>query len=314
MLEHALAIEKYRNFHVAAKALELSQSTLSRSIHALETELGVTLFNRARGLEPTEFGRFVLMRSRSILNDAENMKDEVTKMRGLVTGEISIGCGPVISQTWIGDAIARLTAKHPGLTVHAKDYSWWALPEALREREIDIAVGETADLDRDPELVVEPLPKRAGVFCCRKDHPLAARKSVTLDEIAAFPLAAPKLPGRIAEFLPINQRLGALSADRGHFVPRVCCENLFTVLRVVAQTDAVGAAVRAFVEPEIAAGRIVALPYEAPWMRTNYGLIYLRNRTLSVASDAFRAAAVSAEKAYFERTPPTTQVKTGAGV
>jgi len=300
MLEHALAIEKYRHLHLAAKALDLNQSTLSRSLHALETQLGVALFNRARGLEPTEFGRFVLTRARSLLNDAENMKNEVTKMRGLVTGEISIGCGPVVSQTWIGDAIARLTAKHPGLTVHAKDYNWWSLPAALRDREIDIAIGELSGLDRDPELVVEPLPKRDCVFCCRKGHPLADRKEVTLDEIAAFPLAAPKLPGRLAEFLPAGQRFGVLSADRGQFVPRVCCENLYAVLRVVSQTDTVGATVRAFVEPEIAAGRMVALPYQAPWMCTNYGVVYLRNRTLSVASDAFRAAAVSAEKAYFD--------------
>jgi DNA-binding transcriptional LysR family regulator len=302
MLEQALAVEKYRNLHVAAKALDVNQSTLSRNIHALETELGVTLFNRARGLEPTEFGRFVLLRALSILNDAENMKDELAKMRGLMTGEISIGSGPVISQTWIGDAIARVMAKHPGLTIHAKDYNWWSLPEALRERAIEIAIGELAGLERHPEIFIEPFPKREGVFCCRKGHPLAERKNVTLDEIAAFALAAPKLPGRIAEFLPDNQSFGLLSNDREQFVPRVCCENLYAVLRVVGQTDAVGATIRAFVEPEVAAGRIVILPYEAPWMRTNYGLMYLRGRTLSVASDAFRAAAVSAEKAYFERS------------
>ena len=37
-------------------------------------------------------------------------------------------------------------------------------------------------------------------------------------------------------------------------------------------------------------------------MRSNYGLMYLRGRTLSVGSDAFRAAAVAAEKFYFEET------------
>jgi DNA-binding transcriptional LysR family regulator len=301
MLEHALAIGKYRNLHIAAKALDVNQSTLSRSMQALEAELGVTLFNRMRGLEPTEFGHFVLTRSRAIMSDVEGMKDELAKMRGLMVGTLSIGCGPVISQTWVGDAIARVTAKYPGLTVQSKDYNWWSLPEALHARAIDIAIGEMAELKSEPDIVVEPLPHRPCIFCCRKDHPLADRKSVSLDEMTGFPLAGPKFPARIAEFLPGSQLFGVLDVERDQFIPRICCENLVAVLRVVSQTEAIGATVRAFAEPEIQSGKIVALPYQAPWMRTNYGLMYLRGRTLSVAADAFRALAVAAESAYFER-------------
>ena len=46
---HALALAEHRNFLRAARALEISQPALSRSIQELERRMGATLFSRARG-------------------------------------------------------------------------------------------------------------------------------------------------------------------------------------------------------------------------------------------------------------------------
>jgi DNA-binding transcriptional LysR family regulator len=300
MLEHALAIEKYRNLHVAAVALDINQSTLSRSIKALEVELCVTLFNRACRMEPTDYGRVVLDRARSLLRETDDLKSELAKMRGLTAGTLAIGCGPIVSQTWLGNAFARLAKKHPGLTIRAKeDLSVSQMSTALHERAIDIAVGELIEPLSDPAIVVEPLPRRAGVFCCRKGHPLAGRASVSLKDIAAFPLAGPPLPARLAAALPAGKLLGEAHPNSGYFNPRMCCENLLTVLRIVRGTDAIGATLPEIAATEIKAGRLVILPFQAPWMQTNYGFMYIRGKILSASVEAFRAAAVAEEAAFF---------------
>jgi 2-polyprenyl-6-methoxyphenol hydroxylase-like FAD-dependent oxidoreductase len=59
LFRFVIAVDQFRNFHSAAKALGLTQSTLSRRIQELEDDLGVRLFNRSRGLEPTEDTRTV---------------------------------------------------------------------------------------------------------------------------------------------------------------------------------------------------------------------------------------------------------------
>ena len=298
-----LVVDQFRNFSKAARALGMTQSTLSRRIQGFEEELGVRLFNRSRGLEPTEYGHLVLSRGSGIVADVEDLKRTLDQMRGLEVGKLTIAVGQFVARTWVGDAVARILQSYPGLEIRINEEEWWKLKPALQEREIEIAVGDLSDPAPEPEIVFEPLPKRQGFFCCRKDHPLARHKKVSIEELCAFPLAAPKFRAAMAAGLPSGQQFGEFEKDMRYFVPRICSSNFYTALRIVAQTDAVGFILPSFAAREIEDGSIVVLPFRASWAATNYGIMYLRGRMLSPPAAAFRAAAVSAEKAYFsERT------------
>ena len=77
LVEHAIALAQHRRYARAAKALHISQPTLSRSIAALEESLGVRLFDRGRGgVEPTVFGRLLLERGAVLLADAAALSGE----------------------------------------------------------------------------------------------------------------------------------------------------------------------------------------------------------------------------------------------
>jgi DNA-binding transcriptional LysR family regulator len=279
----------------------MSQSTLSRRIQELEEELGVRLFNRSRGLEPTEYGRLVLARAGGIVADVEDLKHTLGQMRGLEKGRLSIAVGELVANSWIGDAVARLLRRYPGLEVRVNQKGWWELTAALREREADIAVGQVDDKPaREPDIMFEPLPRRRGVFCCRNGHPLATRKKLSLDDLCAFPLAAPRLKANIAAVLPSVSQFGEIESNLRYFMPRICSSNFYATLRIVAQTDAIGYIFPSFATREIEEGSIVVLPFRPSWAVSDYGVIYLRGRTLPPSAVAFRAAAVSAENSYFD--------------
>ncbi len=301
LFRFVIAVDQFRNFHSAAKALGLTQSTLSRRIQELEDDLGVRLFNRSRGLEPTEYGRLVISRAGGIVADVEGLKHTLDQMRGLEKGKLSIAVGQLVAQSWIGDAVARVVSRYPHLEVQVSQREWWELTGALREREVDIAVGQLNEAGREPDILFEPLPRRQAMFCCRDGHPLAKRKKVSLDELCSFPLAAPKLAASLAAVLPSGSQFGEIEGNLRYFVPRICVSNFYTALRIVAQTDAIGLALPSFIDSEVKHGNIVVLPFKPPWVVSDYGIIQLRGRTLSPSAVAFRAAAVSAEKAYFEK-------------
>ena len=103
LFRFVIAVDQFRNFHSAAKALGLTQSTLSRRIQELEDDLGVRLFNRSRGLEPTEYGRLVISRAGGIVADVEGLKHTLDQMRGLEKGKLSIAVGQLVAQSWIGE-------------------------------------------------------------------------------------------------------------------------------------------------------------------------------------------------------------------
>ena len=146
----------------------MTQSTLSRRIQTFEEELGVRLFNRSRGLEPTEYGRLVLSRGRGIVADVDELKHTLDQMRGLEIGKLTIAVGQFVARTWIGDAVARILQTYAGLEIRINEEEWWKLKPALHERDVEIAVGDLGDPGAEDEIVFEPLPKRQGFFAAAK--------------------------------------------------------------------------------------------------------------------------------------------------
>ena len=75
-LEYLIAVSEFRNFHIAAKKLGVSQPTLSGQLRSLEKDLGVVLVDRTRGrVGPTEIGHEVISFGRRMLSDAQGLRD-----------------------------------------------------------------------------------------------------------------------------------------------------------------------------------------------------------------------------------------------
>ena len=72
-LRHALALAEHGNFARAAEALHLSQPALTRSLQALEAQVGEQLFDRShREVTPTTMGELLLQHARQLLLHAVN--------------------------------------------------------------------------------------------------------------------------------------------------------------------------------------------------------------------------------------------------
>lgn len=305
LLECALALDKHRNFARAAEHIGVSQPTLTRSIQELERQLGAKLFDRSRsGADPTPFGEIVLKSARRVALDIAELKREIALVNGLDLGDLTVGVGPIVAQTWMGNAVGAFLAKHPKLSLRIRDLDWWDIRDALYERRIDLAIGEMQDGSGDPDILVEPLPHRQICFYCRTGHSLQRQKRATVRDIGEYPFVAPKLPRRAKEFLAEGKEMGQMAESGLYFEPRVQCQNLDAIFRVVAASDAVGIATAATLAPMIAAGDIAIIPFQAAWLRTNYGIMQLRQRTLAPAAAAFCAEVREAERRYNEVTTP----------
>lgn len=309
LFECALALDKHRNFARAAEHFGISQPTLTRSIQELERQLGVKLFDRSRrGIEPTPFGVLVLGSARRVSLDIVELKREIALLKGIKVGELTIGAGQIVSQTWVGDAVGGLLAKHPTLRLRVLDIDWWNIPAALHERRVDLAIGEMQEASEDPDLGIEPLPPRPVSFYCRIGHPLLSIEKPTIRDIGEYPFVAPKLPKRANEFLGEVGSMGQIFEGGKYFEPRIQCQSLDAILRVVRASNAVGIAATAKIATMIATADIAIIPFHAAWLRTNYAIMHLRGRTLAPAAVAFCVEAREAERRYNETAPPRTKL------
>ena len=94
-LKHLLAVVEHGTFSRAAEAVNLSQPALSRSIQALETELGLPLLDRGtRRLRLTAYGACAVERARRMRHEETELQRELKRMHGGESGSLNIGLSP----------------------------------------------------------------------------------------------------------------------------------------------------------------------------------------------------------------------------
>jgi DNA-binding transcriptional LysR family regulator len=138
-LQHLLALVEHAHFGRAANALDISQPALTKSLQALEAELGVALIDRKRGaVGPTVFGELVLHRSKRMLTEEDELRREIALLAGLETGSLKLALGPYPSVTSGYAAIARLLARHPkvGIAVHVA--GWREIASRVLARTVEL--------------------------------------------------------------------------------------------------------------------------------------------------------------------------------
>ncbi len=262
----------------------------------------VTLFDRTnRGSVPTAFGVLLLERARRVALDIDDLKRDIALLKGLDVGELHLGIGPIVAQTWMPDAVAGILVSHPHLRVRIVTQDWWDLAPALRERRIDIGIGELDSISGESDIVINPLPHRPLRFYCRVGHPLMRAKRLTVRQVGEYALVSPKLPKRAGEFLAGTRAIGRLAENGQYFEPQIECQTLDACLRIVRACDAIGIAPLAKLEQVPEEDGIALVPFQPSWLRTNYGILSLRNRSLTPAAIAFCERVEACECLYHER-------------
>jgi DNA-binding transcriptional LysR family regulator len=298
-VRYLVAIVEEGTFARAAVKLGITQPALSRSVQALEHAVGAKLLDRGKsGATPTVFGRLLIERGRRLISDADAILREIMLLGGGETGEIAVGTGAYPAEISVAAAAGRLLAQRPGLKLRVSVGDWPDLTESVLAEKLDLAICDVAAAETNPRLHTEQLPEHRGLLFCRSGHPLAARKSLTLDDVREFPFALTAVPDRIATMLQHGTTLG-----RNVTAPAVHVDTFQLARDIVLQSDTVGVAIESQIADEVRDGLAVVLPIDLPWLVTRYGFIYLAGRTLAPTLRMFMDSVRAVESELGSRVP-----------
>ena len=287
-LRHLVALDRHRNFARAAEELGLTQPALTRSLQMLERSIGARLFDRDRShVEPTAVGARLIERSRPLLAQAHDVERDVQQMLGLEIGLLRIGSGTFPAEISVGRAMGRLLRRHPHLMADLSVGDWPAMLPRVVSGDLDLAVAETSLALEDVRLAVEPLPAHQGVFYCRAGHPLTRIGTLTIDDLRRYPLAMSALPSRLGFLSVRDNGAPAEPLADGSIMPQIRAETPSLARSIVLESDALSMALPLQIAPDVALGRLVTLPIEAPGIETRYGIIRRADRSVSPAAAAF---------------------------
>lgn len=189
VLRYFLAVAQEGSVTRAARALHLTQPTLSRQIRELEEELGQTLFSRGgRELSLTREGLLLRQRAEEIVGLAEITEKEFRSLgEKTVSGDLSLGCGESKALSFVTDALKVLQDEHPLIIPHFFSGNGEIVMDRLDKGLLDFAVLMGAE---NPERYSSlPLPNHdTWGLLMDKDDPMAQKKAITAEDLLDIPL------------------------------------------------------------------------------------------------------------------------------
>ena len=187
-LRYFLAIAREENLTKAAEILHVTQPTLSKTLRALEDELGKKLFTRQSfSISLTEEGMLLRDQAESLVTMADKIEKEFLSLGDITGGELFLGLAESYQIRYLAREIHKLKSVYPGLNYHITSGDTEQVTEKLDKGLLDFAVICDMPDARKYEYIPFPEPDIWGVIM-PQGAPLAKKEAVTVDDLVGLPL------------------------------------------------------------------------------------------------------------------------------
>ncbi len=140
-LRYIVAVAKERHFGHAAESCFVSQPTLSVAVRKLEDELGVTLFERAKGqVRVTPVGEQVVAQARKVLSEVSVITELAREGSDPLTTPLRLGAIYTVGPYLLPHLVPMLKEQAPRMPLLFEENYTAVLAERLQQGELDVVV------------------------------------------------------------------------------------------------------------------------------------------------------------------------------
>ncbi|XNQ39716.1 LysR family transcriptional regulator [Bacillus sp. 1P10SD] len=200
-----IEVAKHKSITKAAENMHISQPALSKSIMALEDELGMTLIIRTnKTSDLTDAGKVVLEYAIRMTVLVDEMKTTLIDMTNLSRGQINIGLPPFIGSLFFPRVMAKFHHAFPNIELNITEYGGARVVKSVEEGEFELGVA-VLPID-EQQFSVYPIVEEEMRLVVYKDHRLSDREEVELKEL------------KDEEFIFYHEEFALNQIMRNHFI------------------------------------------------------------------------------------------------
>ena len=229
-LRHFVALAEAGSVGGAARALGVSQPAATKSLRALEAQLGVVLIRRtAHGTELTKHGQTFLLRARSACREIDRGQAELADAAKQVSGPIVLGASPASAAALLPGPLKLLRRDFP-VDIRIIEGMPVSMLPRVRDESLDFALGPSLRAPLANDLVAVPLYPNEMAIVVRRGHPLAATRTLA-DLIDSEWITA----GLGTVSLVVDDMFTAAGLPAPRWAIR--CESIPGLIAITAQSD-----------------------------------------------------------------------------
>ncbi len=283
-LEVFLAVAQEKSFSRAAESLHRTQPAVSQAIRRLETELGEALFDRSsKDGTLTAAGRVLLDFAQQMMNLRHHAHSAIRELRDLHRGKLSLGANEYTVMCLL-PLIPIFRARHPQIKIEVKRSLASLIPGEILGRDVEIGVVSFKPNDQAIRSVPVAMDELALVVA--PDHPLAAKKVVSVRELGAESFIAHNVPSPYREKVVKTFEKYRTPLNISMEMP-----TLEAIKRLVEKGLGVALIPRLAAQAEIDRQQLAGLAVKEMRLERRVHLIYRKGATLSHAAKAFLTVA-----------------------
>ncbi|MFZ5561294.1 MAG: HTH-type transcriptional regulator CysB [Pseudomonadota bacterium] len=177
------------NVSLTAQSLYTSQPGISKQIRLLEDELGVEIFSRSGKhlTRVTPAGQAILAIAGEILRKVDSIRQVALEYTDQKRGHLAIATTHTQARYRLPGVIETFIAQYPEVTLHMHQGTPRQIAEMAADGTVDFAIA-TEGLEHFADLIMLPCYHWNRSIVVPRDHPLAIRSKITLEDVAQFPL------------------------------------------------------------------------------------------------------------------------------
>ena len=289
-LETFQEVARLSSFSRAAEKRFRTQPAISSQIRSLEEEIGAKILDRSGGkVSLTASGKLFLKYVEDTLEARRAIFTAIAETERIPRGEIIVGANEGTCLHILPEVFADFKKQYPDVAVNIKRADYAKILESVIDNSVDF--GFVSLPVTDVRLTVVLIHRDELIAIAPPHHAVAKMKSVTLAEVANYPLLVPKVGHT-------RDALESLFHER-RLKPRYSMELDSSELlkRFVAVDVGVGFISRSNVAEDVLAGLLKAVPLSDAQIRRDVALVFRKDKSLSRAALAFIDIAVKIKTA-----------------
>ena len=277
-LEYFVAVAECGSITRAAEKIHISSPSISVAITQLEEILATRLFHRQPGgLQITAAGTEVLIKSRSILEKAEDLQNFGNLIPGELSGKITLGCLTTLAPLILANICKSFSEKHPAVSIEIIEGSQDQLIGYLRRGAIDLTI--TYEMHIPQDLWFESLAGLPPIVMMDENHRFAKMTSIDIKDLEG--------ESYILLDLPISRDYFLSIFNKANVTPNIRIKSThFEVVRTMVangQGISIGTA-RPINESSLDGKPIVSVPIANPLPTLNIGVLSRRSEFSNLTS------------------------------
>jgi len=302
-LKSFLEVAKLQSFSLAAEKLFRTQPAISAQVRLLEQECGEKLFDRSgKKVLMTPAGEILQRYAQQMLGLHKEALQSIAELNQTPRGKLYVGANEATCLYVLPKTFAKFKQQYPLVQISIYRNFSHKILQKVHEGAVDLGIVTLPQHADNMEVI--PVFRDEVHVVVPKDHPLAKKRSVTVEEFSHYPLIIPKT-GHTRVML---DRM--LRDYRNQIQISMELASVETIKKFVGAGLGISLISRTYAHPEVAAGVLKLIPLEGQKLYRELGLIYRRDRHHSLPAKVFIEVVRESTQAADSGSPATTKTNT----